>query len=330
MKYFLMRFFSTLLFALVLAVALTGCKDKKKVSLSGDEPVEVSDFIDFFQPLNLPVQFSDSSLAKKEKDSLLISYKNFTRFVPDSFLRKVYPKGVKPKIYAMGKAVVPKAEQYLFVKTIGGEKRAYFLLAFDDKEKFIAGMPLLRPDKQAATSQSVTLDRKYTITQTIARKNKDGSVSEGKEVFVLNVAAKNFMLIMTEALEDKITELINPIDTLPRKHKWSADYTNGNMSLVSVRDGRKNDRISFFIHFEKDNGACTGELKGEAMIKSSNTAEYKEEGDPCRLKFIFSSGSVTLKEEEGCGSRRGLKCSFDGSFARKKYVKPTSGNKQKR
>ncbi|HRE38440.1 MAG TPA: hypothetical protein PK092_08345 [Chitinophagaceae bacterium] len=325
-----MRLFLKFLFLICLVIGLGSCKGKKKISLSGEDPVEVSDFIEFFQPLNLPVQFSDSSLAKKEKDSLLISYKIFTQFVPDSVLRKVFAKGVKPKIYALGKAVVPKAEQYLFVKTVSADKRAYFLLAFDEKEQFIAGMPLLRPDKQSSTSQSAILDRKYTITQTMARKNRDGTISEGKDVYVLNVAARNFMLIMTEALEDKITELINPIDTLPRKHKWSADYANGKMNLVSVRDGRKNDRISFFIHFEKDNGACTGELKGEALIKSSNTAEYKEEGDPCRLKFIFSSNAVTLKEEEGCGSRRGLKCSFDGSFARKKYVKPSAGSKQKR
>ncbi len=325
-----MRLVLKLLFIVFLVIGLGSCKGKKKISLSGDDPVEVSDFIEFFQPLNPPVQFSDSSLAKKEKDSLLISYKIFTQFVPDSVLRKVYAKGVKPKIYALGKTVVPKAEQYLFVKTMSADKKAYFLLAFDEKEQFIAGMPLLRPDKLSTTLQSVTLDRKYTITQTIARKNIDGTISEGKEVYVLNVASKNFMLIMTEALEDKITELINPIDTLSRKHKWSADYANGKMNLVSVRDGRKNDRITFFIHFEKENGACTGELKGEAMIKSSNTAEYKEEGDPCRLKFVFSSSSVTLKEEEGCGSRRGLKCSFDGSFTRKKYVKPSTGSKPKR
>lgn len=58
-------------------------------------------------------------------------------------------------------------------------------------------------------------------------------------MYVLNADARNFMLIMTEALEDKVTELINPIDTLPRKNKYSADYSSGKMNLVSVRDGRK-------------------------------------------------------------------------------------------
>ena len=188
-------------------------------------------------------------------------------------------------------------------------------------------MTALRPDANAATRQSVTLDSKYSITRTRLRKNADGSMSEGKDVYVLNAEAKNFKLIMTDALEDKPAELINPIDTLPRKNKFSADYGSGKMNLVSVRDGRKNDRITFFVHFEKNNGDCTGELKGEARIRSSNTAEYRENGDPCNLKFIFSAGSVTLKEE-GCGSRRGLQCLFDGSFPRKKNIKPKTDTKK--
>lgn len=323
-----MKNLARLLLPLIIIALLAGCKGKKKISLAGDEPVDVSDFIAFFQPLAPPVQFTDTALLKKEKDSLLVSYKIFNQFVPDSLLRKVYAKGVKPRIYAIGKTVVPGAEQYLFVKTVSADKRAFFLLAFDEKEKFLAGMPLLRPDQSSATAQSVVLDRKFTITQVVSRKNPDGTISEGKEVYVLNNSAHAFTLIMTEALDDRVTELINPIDTLPRKHKYAADYANGKMNLVSIRDGRKNDRLTFFIHFEKNNGECTGELKGEAKITSSSTAEYKEEGDPCRLKFIFSSSSVTLKEEEGCGSRRGMKCSFDGSFARKKNPKPLPSKKR--
>lgn len=136
------------------------------------------------------------------------------------------------------------------------------------------------------------------------------------------------MLIMTDALIDKVTELINPIDTLPRKHKLSADYGPGKMNLVSIRDGRKNDRLSFFVHFEKNNGECTGELKGEAFFKSPTVAEYREDGDPCILTFTFTSSSVTLKEEN-CGSRRGMKCSFDGSFGRRKWVKPVPPKPEK-
>ncbi len=47
------------------------------------------------------------------------------------------------------------------------------------------------------------------------------------------------MLIMTDALDDKVTELTNPIDTFSRKQKYTADYGRGKMNLVSIRDGRK-------------------------------------------------------------------------------------------
>ena len=75
------------------------------------------------------------------------------------------------------------------------------------------------------------------------------AVSEGKDVYVLNSDAKNFMLIMTDALDDKVTELINPIDTFSRKQKFTADYGSGKMNLVSIRDGRKSDRLKFFYSF---------------------------------------------------------------------------------
>lgn len=314
---------------LLLALALVaGCKQKKKPSLAGEEPVEVADFIDFFNPLSLPYQVADTSLTKKDKDSLLISYKIFTQFVPDSILGKIYGKGVKPKIYSLGKAEVPKGETYLFVKTVTADKKAVFLLSFDKKNNFIAGMPVLRPDKISNTSQSATLDKRFTITKTVQRRNADGSQSEGKDVYILNGDAGQFNLIMTDALDEKISELINPIDTLPRKHKLSADYGNGKLNLVSIRDGRKPDRLSFFIHFEKNNGECTGELKGEALLKTANTAEYRENGDPCILSFTFSSAAVTLTETN-CGSRRGLNCTFDGSFGKRKWVKPATPKKEK-
>lgn len=312
-------------FLLLLLVLVTGCKQKKKTStLAGEDPVEVADFIDFFQPIKLPYQLYDSVFAKKDKDSLLINPKIFKQFIPDSVLAKVYGKNVKPKLYVLGKAERPKGETYLFVKAVNSNIQSLFVMVFDTKQQFIAGMPVLRRDNNLATMQSVTMDRNFGITKSISMRNADGSISDGKDVYKLDPETKAFLLIMTDALNDKITELINPIDTLQRKNKLSADYTAGKMNLVSIRDGRRNGRLSFFIHFEKNNGACSGELKGEATLRSNNIAEYREDGDPCVLHFIFTANTVTLKEEESCGNRRGLKCAFDGNFARKKYVKPSA------
>jgi hypothetical protein len=304
-----------------------GCRHKKH-SLSGEEPVEVGDFIEFFPQRSLPYSFSDTIFQKKEKDSLLISYKIFTQFVPDSVLSKVFGKNIKPKIYPMGRIEIPKGETYLFVKTISGYKRAAFIISFDKKQKFIAAMPALLFDQYVSTTQSFVLDSRYVLTKTLLRKNADGSTSEGKDVYVLNADANNFMLIMTDPLDDRLTEIINPIDTLSHKNKLSADYIAGKMNLVSIRDSRKNDHIIFFIHFEKNNGECSGELKGEAILKSSSIAEYRANGDPCVLSLNFTSSSVTLKEEEGCGSHRGLRCLFDGNFQRKKGIKQTTSKKK--
>lgn len=318
-----MKGFTKYLILLVAIICQVGCKQKKQISLKGEDPVVINEFIDFFPSLDLPVQFSDTifSKLKNENDSLLISNKVFTQFVPDSVLSKVYGKNTKPKIYVLGKVIVPKAETYLFVKTLNNNKNAVFILAFDKQQQYISSLDALITDKQAATDQSVIMDRRYTITKKVLLKNSDGSLSEGNDVYVLNNDSKSFLLIMTEALDDKVTELINPIDTLLSKGKYAGDYSKDKMNLVSIRDSRKEGKISFFIHFEYNNGDCTGELKGEATMKTTNTAVYQVDGDPCRLSFIFSTSSVTLKELEGCGSRRALNCSFDGNFKKRKAIK---------
>jgi hypothetical protein len=307
-----------ILVLLVLIALLAGCKQKKKkISLTGEDPVESRDFIEYFLPLTIPAYWTDSVFMKKEKDSSLINNKLFARFAPDSILYKVFGRGINPKLYPVGRVAVPKAETYLFIKAIASDKKAIYILAFDNKDQYITGIPLLWPPRGSANTQSLVIDRKFVITRAVSKKNPDGSSSEGKDVYVLNADAKNFMLIMTDALEDRPTELINPIDTLPKKNKIAGDYTSGKMNLVSIRDGTRPDRVRFFIHVDKNNGECTGEIRGEAKLKTANLAEYRQDGDPCILEFRFSSNSVSLKEA-GCGSYRSLRCLFDGNFPRKK------------
>ena len=326
-----MPMYHKILTGLVVSLFLfSACGEKKKkVSLSGEEPVNAADFIEFFPNLNLTFYYADSSLRKtqKENDSLRISYKVSTSVVPDTVLTKIYGKGTKPKIYAVGKTTGPNKETYLVVKTITADKRAMLILGFLPDQSFSASLTALKPDKDATTNESFTLDRRHLITKNVLRKNRDGSMSEGRDVYAFNAESRLYYLVMTDALEDKPAELINPIDTLGRKQKWTADYSSGKMNLVSIRDGRRSNEIRFFIHFEKG-GNCSGELKGEADITGSKTAEYRQDGDPCKLKFIFSQGAVTLQELEGCGSYRPQNCSFNGSYARKKESKPRPSAKK--
>lgn len=304
-----------------IVLMLADCKSKKKASLSGDEPVEITDFIDFF-PERKSYQFADTLLLKKDRDSLLISQNVFTQFIPDSILSSYFGK-TPPKIYPMVK--VKGNDTYLFIKTVGANKRAAYILAFDKKNKFVAGMPVMQLDQSAATQQIASIDSRFNIQKIIQRKNADGTVSEGKDVYYLNKEAGEYMLVMTDPLDDNVGELINPIDTFSRKQKFTADYGSGKKNIISFRDGRKSDRLTFYIHFEKNNGECTGELRGEAMMKSATQAEYRESGEPCSLQFTFTSSTVMIKEINPCGSRRGLRCSFNGVYFRKKEpAKPKS------
>lgn len=301
----------------------SACNEKKKPIADG-ELADVKELIALFPNVSGALSFGDTLLLRKTKDTSGISYLSLVKFVPDSMLSKVFGKGLKPKSYALGRMVDNNKTNYLLMKAIGGETKALLLFCFDKHEQFIAAINLLKPDVSSLTSQSAAIDRNYNISKNISRRNADGTVSEGKDVFVLNEDAKNFTLIMTEQLDEKLKEQINPIDTLARKQKYAADYSSGKNNLVSIRDGKKADQFIFFIRFEKDNGQCNGELKGEAKITGKNTAEYRQSGDPCVMQFVFSTASVRLKEMEGCGSHRGLRCSFDGSYAKKRIVKPAN------
>jgi hypothetical protein len=303
----------------LMLISSVACKTKKKQKGGGPQPMTSVSFIGLYPSLSLPFQFSDSSFQKKPKDSSAIRNDVFAGFVPDSVFTGIYGK-TKPKIYPVGRINVSKGETYLFTRTAGGGRNALYIFVFDPNRKYVTGLAL-KPDNDPATFQTLTMDRRLTITQTTTRRNKDGSSNEGREVYSFSRESGLFTLIMTDALEERPTEIINPIDTLGRKYKYAGDYTKDKMNIVSIRDGRRNNQVSFFIHFEKSK-ECIGELKGEATIRTANTAEYNKDGDPCKLKFTFSSSAVTVKELEGCGSYRPLNCSFDLSFAKKKVAKP--------
>jgi len=310
----------------VLLVSLLSCHYKKKVSLSGDEPVDIRDFIKTFEPLNLPYQLADTSVAKKEEDTLMVSHKLIAQFVPDSALERVISREVKQKLYPLGRVEASDGGTYLLLKDLSIDHKSVLLFCFDKKNHFIAAMPVLVLDANPATEQYFSIDKHYTLSKGITRQNPDGSTSEGKNVYVLNEATKSFLLIMTDALDEQKMEVINPIESLPRKNRFSGDYVKDKWNLVAIRDDKRPGRLSFFVHFEKKNN-CTGELRGEAALTSTTTAVYRGSGDFCVLQFNFTTTSVRISELEGCGSHRGVDCAFEGTFPKKKEIKKKEAKK---
>ncbi len=308
---------------LIIPFIIFACCKSKPTSLADDQTVTPEEFIEFFPELGLPYNLSDTaSIFKKNNDSALIGYKVFTQIVNDSVLSKHFGTKARPKIYPIGRVPVKKGETYVLIKAIAPANRGVFLLTFDKRDSFKAAMPLLVVDNDPLSTQSAEMDKRYAITTMRQRKLKDGTGTYRKDVYVFNDLG--YTLILTESNEGRgvAEDIVNPLDTLSRRHKYAADYVKDKRNIVSVREGKNGNHVRFFVHFENDKGACKGELRGEANFVQPTVAVFRQSGDPCVLQFTFTSNSVTLKELEGCGNYRDIRCFFEGSFPKKKETKP--------
>lgn len=304
------------LFLLVSILLLVQCKSKK-TSLQDDDDITATDFVEFYPEVTLPYRVADSNLLKKETDSsLLIGYKIFTQFVPDSIVQKDFGKNARPVITALAKAKEPERETYLFSKAVAGSKRVAYLSVFNRKNEFLGAIPLAKNGFTKGVSNYGLLDNKFQITT--FQEKRGGANSFKRNVYFYNSETKEFTLIFTEPNEELVATVINPIDTFPKKSKYAGDYVKDKKNFVSIRDGRKPGEVMMFIHFEKDNGACKGELKGTARFVSGTKAQYYENANPCAIELNFTTSRVSLKETAGCGTYRDIKCFFDGSYTKKK------------
>jgi hypothetical protein len=308
----------------LIVFAALACRDKKKVSLKGDEPVEVTDLIQSFPEVTLPFTVGDTTMNKKTNDSSLIAYSIYTQFVPDSVLKKDFGKN-KPKLYPLGRVKEKNRETYLFVKAVNGTKKVGYLVTFGKDNEYLNSLPLIKTGENFSSMYG-SLDKKFQITTYRERKSKSGDITFKRNVFIYNNASNEFTLILTEPNSEIMEDILNPIDTLSQKNKYTGDYPANKKNFISFRDGKNPSEILFFTHFEKDKGGCVGEIKGTARFVNTKMARYKENGNPCTLEFSFTPTAVVMKEVEGCGSYRDIKCFFDGTYPKKKR-KPVKNSK---
>jgi hypothetical protein len=211
------------------------------------------------------------------------------------------------------------------VKAIQGTKRLAYLVTFDNNDKYLNTLRLLRSGEDYSKVFG-SLDKKFQITTYRERKNATGDITFKRNVYIYNNASNDFTLILTEPNDEIMEDVLNPIDTLSQKNKYTGDYPANKKNFISFRDGKNSSEILFFTHFEKNKGECVGEIKGAARFISSKKAVYKEAGNPCTLEFTFTTSSVYMKEVEGCGSFRDIRCFFEGTYPKKKN-KPAKKNK---
>ncbi|MBO9684553.1 MAG: hypothetical protein J7502_18110 [Flavisolibacter sp.] len=303
----------------LIGLVLWSCNSRK----SEETGFSYEKFSELFPSEQLSYQLTDADLLSN-KDTTSIRSAEFEAFISDSVKKKLFGKTTNVKYIALARVKAPKNTSYYIIKAINGNKRVALLVPFTNNQ-FDAAFPFLIPDNDATTKQTSTIDKSNAIIKGVSQQKPGGKVAEGREVYQYVPEAKQFTLLLTNPLNNT-AEVINPIDTLSRKHKYSGDYLKDKENFISIRDGRSSNELLLFIHIEK--GDCTGEIKATLLLASSTTGVYRQSGDPCELSFQFKGNSVVVKEGGGCGSRRGLDCSFNGTYTKKKEAKTKTTKKR--
>lgn len=305
---------------LLLLYLLPACREKK-VKLVSDENLTLQELLAVAPDIRFPIIFNDSVLNKKDSDSTLLHLPTFRQYVPDSVFQKNYPSEKQLKLYVAGKATTKEKGTYLFVKSVAGKKKAIHFYYFTGEPGYLGTMKLV--DNSSPTknvNRYCRIDSRFNIALVRERKMPTGEFWTGETIYYMDANGK-MIVAMTNSNEDLSDEILgNPIDTLPRKHKHSGDYSTNNKNLVSIRDGARAKTLRFFIHFSKQNGECIGEVKGEADWVGEHKAVFQDNSSPCQLEFTFTKNAVNIKEIDGCGSYRGITCFFEGTYPRVKQM----------
>ena len=297
-----------------------GCK-QKKADLAGDAPVKVNDFVAAFPPLALPYAIADTNIASVA-DTVTISHKVLNQFIPDSILTNLIDDEKKYSIHPIGRIEKEKEIYLLFNVTQSGQT-VQIVAVFDRTNKFLAAKNMLSNEPEEDYIHTLTINKEPTFTISKEHVNALTKMIQFTRVGWVYNSAGIFMVVVNDTNEDPKTSniILNPIDTLPRINKLSGDYEKDKKNFISIRDGKDANAYLFFIHFEKKEGVCTGELKGTMKMSEENTGIYSQGGDPCVIDFNFDGNEITLKEKGSCGNRRGMDCFFDDSFTKKKEAK---------
>lgn len=310
----------------LLAWILISCGDKKS-SLSGDAPVEAEDFVEAFPEIKLPKTIQDTALLRLG-DTTTISKTVFTQFVPDSALHGVTGKLSNYQIKPVGK--IPRDEElYLLAKFVQQKQAVLGVFVFDNNSKFLGAKELVGNRYSDGYSHMVNINREPTFIISREKISKDNQLKYTRTGYAYTKDV-GFMVVMNDSNEDlkRGDSILNPIDTFPKTFKYAGDYVKNKKNFISLRNGPRPNTYLFFVHFEKNKGECTGELKGEMVLRDDKTGQYTAAGDPCVINFKFSGSQIQMKEEGSCGNHRGIKCFFDDRFTKKKEAKAKQKKKK--
>lgn len=296
---------------------------EKKTDLSGNTPLKINDFNKVFKTVELPISLSDTNLTTT-RDTLEIGAKALAQFVPDSVVEKIISsKDKKAILYPLLK-IEKETEYYLLLNVHHPNNDEIAVVVFSKKNAYLDYKIITNFLNEHKGSRhygkSVSINKEPTF---LVEENKMDD--ENVLVYEKNGWAytdNHFRLIYFDSnKKPESKSIINPIDTLATNNMYSGDYARDNKNFISLRDftGVAN-KYQFFMHFEKKEGTCIGELKG-LLNFNKNQATYTEKGDPCIIHFTITGQIIKIKEDGNCGNHRNMTCYFNDSYDKKRKPK---------
>lgn len=312
-----MRYLSNLLILL----ALIGCAETK-TDLSGNTPLKINDFNAAFKNIELPIRINDTNLVSFT-DTIQIGRKALEQFLPDSVVDAIAPKLLKnTSIFTVGK-IEKETEYYLLLNNKDAKKQTLSVIAFSKKNVFLGYQILTQFDLTQKGSQfygkTLLINKEPTFLIEENKLDPEQGLTNEKKGWAYT--DQGFRLIYLDAnIKPAQKAILNPIDTLSTVNTFSGDYARDKKNFISLRDFGNANRYQFFLHFEKKEGTCVGELKG-LLNFNKNQATYSEKGDPCTIQFTITGNIIKIKEDGNCGNHRNMTCYFNDSYDKKRKPK---------
>jgi hypothetical protein len=312
-----MRYLSNLLILL----ALIGCAETK-TDLSGNTPLKINDFNAAFKNIDLPIRINDTNLVAFT-DTVEIGRKALAQFLPDSVVDAIAPKLLKnASIFTVGK-IEKETEYYLLLNNKDAKKQTVSVITFSKKNVFLGYQILTQFDLTQKGSQfygkTLLINKEPTFLIEENKLDPEQGLTHEKKGWAYT--EQGFRLIYLDAnIKPAQKAILNPIDTLPTLNIYSGDYARDKKNFISLRDFGDANKYQFFLHFEKKEGSCVGELKG-LLNFNKNQATYSEKGDPCTIQFTITGNIIKIKEDGNCGNHRNMTCYFNDSYDKKRKPK---------
>lgn len=300
---------------------LVACSEKK-MDLSGNTPLKINDFNKIFKLASLPLTISDSNLVKFV-DTLSIGRKALLQFVPDSVVEEIISLKDKKAILHPILKIEKEEEYYLLLNVSYPKEQEIAVVAFSKKNKYLGYKMIASFEDLNKNSRkygkTLFINKEPTFLVEENKMGEDNALTYEKKGWAYT--DHDFKLIFFDSnKKPSSTSVLNPIDTMSMKNLYSGDYARDNKNFISIRDDANPNKYLFFLHFEKQDGNCTGELKG-ILNFTKNQATYTEKGDPCIVHFTMEGNTIRIKEDGNCGNHRNMTCYFNDSFDRKRKAK---------